>query len=105
MLLATKLKNMLLKAKPDLIVELKNITINGRKRGCSGFITNPKNGTVVYVNTEGTFGDIGYLYRYARDNHDYTGYRNHFAKPDDKFVKVVIDALKKTPEQVGEVRI
>ena len=43
MLLATKLKNrILLAAKPEdlpLKIELKNIIVNGVKRGCSGFVT------------------------------------------------------------------
>lgn len=105
MLLATKLKNEIKKKNPNLVCELKNININGRKTGCSGFITNPKNNSVVYVNTEPNFGDIGYLYRYARDNKDYSGYNNHYAKPTDAFVNAVCLALKFTPEQKGEVHL
>lgn len=35
-LLAVKLRNQLRKIDPSLEVELKNININGMKRGCSG---------------------------------------------------------------------
>lgn len=56
MLLATKLKNrILLAAKPEdlpLKIELKNIIVNGVKRGCSGFVTNMQTGSCVYIDTE-----------------------------------------------------
>lgn len=55
MLLATKLKNrILLAAKPEdlpLKIELKNIIVNGVKRGCSGFVTNMQTGSCVYIDT------------------------------------------------------
>ena len=84
-LLSTKLKNMIRRAtacdgyEPEFSLE--NILINGSKRGCSGFIRNPLNGTVVYVNTEPcTYGGItGYLYRYAKNVGSYKGHgRNHY---------------------------
>ena len=51
-LLAVKLRNQLRKIDPALEVELKNININGAKRGCSGYITDPRTGRVIYVDTE-----------------------------------------------------
>jgi hypothetical protein len=80
-LLATKLKNQLLAVEPALTVQLKNVRINGEAFGCSGFITDPATGTVVYLNTDhnhGTNYDRAY-FRTARDTRDYTGGLNHFA--------------------------
>lgn len=51
-LLSVKLRNQLRKLNPALEVELKNININGMKRGCSGYITDPRTGRVIYVDTE-----------------------------------------------------
>ena len=73
MILATKLKNQF----PSThIVALKNIAINGDKRGCSGFIA--RGGAIVYVNTEVLGG--GYLYRTAAHMKDYSGGVNRYAK-------------------------
>ena len=36
----------------DYMFNLRNISINGRKTGCSGYIYNPSTGLVLYVNTE-----------------------------------------------------
>ena len=49
-ILTTKLKNML--SGQDYMFNLRNISINGRKTGCSGYIYNPSTGLVLYVNTE-----------------------------------------------------
>lgn len=44
-ILMTKVKNAVKKALGnDIRFKLRNIDINGCKRGCSGFITNPANG-------------------------------------------------------------
>lgn len=89
----TKLKNDLLKIQPDLVVELKNIRINGQLMGCSGFVTNPSNGKIVYIctdNNHGTSPDP--YYREAKNNRDYTGGRNHFSTNAD-LAQDVIDML------------
>lgn len=60
----------------EIECHLKNISINGQKRGCSGHIVNTKTGVCVYINTE----DISLLgslmeksmYRLAADVHDYS---------------------------------
>lgn len=49
-ILTTKLKNMF--NDQDYMFNLKNISINGQKTGCSGYIYNPMTGLVLYVNTE-----------------------------------------------------
>ena len=60
-ILATKLKNACKKANEkynyDLQFDIKNIIVNGNKRGCSGFVTNKENGSCVYVDTEKTCCD------------------------------------------------
>lgn len=73
MILATKLKNQFPSA---YTVALKNIAINGDKRGCSGFIQ--RDDKIVYVNTEVLGG--GYLYRTAAHLKDYSGGVNRWAR-------------------------
>ena len=77
----------------DLTFTLKNININGSKRGCSGFIRNNANGSVIYVNTEEVFlsSITRYMYRYAYDELDYTGYRNRWAKTLDELASAILD--------------
>lgn len=80
LILSTKLKNRF----PDAdIVQLKNISVNQDKRGCSGFIQ--ANGNIVYVNTE-KCGSLGYMYRTAKQLKDYTGGVNQWAKDLDSLV-------------------
>jgi hypothetical protein len=73
LLLATKLKNQFSSVH---LVHLKNISVNGDKRGCSGFIQ--RGDAIVYVNTEVLGG--GYLYRTAAHLKDYTGGVNRYAR-------------------------
>ena len=87
MILATKLKN---RFTPAHAVALKNIAVNGDKRGCSGFIS--LHGVHVYVNTE-KCGGLGYLYRTAQHVKDYTGGRNMWAKDIDALVRGVNELL------------
>lgn len=73
LILSTKLKNQF----PSThTVALKNISVNGNKRGCSGFIK--RGDAIVYVNTEVLGG--GYLYRTAAHMKDYSGGVNRYAK-------------------------
>jgi hypothetical protein len=87
MLLSTKLKNQF---SPAHSVALKTISVNGDKRGCSGFIS--LNGAIVYVNTE-KFGSLGYLYRTASSLQDYTGGANKFAPSLESLVSGVNQLL------------
>lgn len=73
MILATKLKNQFTGA---TVCALKNISVNGDKRGCSGFIQ--RDDAIVYVNTEVLGG--GYLYRTAAHMKDYSGGVNRYAR-------------------------
>lgn len=73
LILSTKLKNQFSSVHT---VALKNISVNGDKRGCSGFIA--RGDAIVYVNTEVLGG--GYLYRTAAHMKDYTGGVNRYAK-------------------------
>lgn len=75
---AVKLRNAILALRPDLKVELKNIRINEAPMGCSGFVTDPATGRVVYVSTDRNHGTNNQaLVRVARDTKDYTGGYNH----------------------------
>ena len=69
LILTTKLKNAINKKKPGMEFSLHQISVNGNKRGTSGWIRNPENNSVVYVNTEGIKWNgrpRQYMYRYAR---------------------------------------
>ena len=79
LILTTKLKNAINKKKPGMEFSLHQISVNGNKRGTSGWIRNPENNSVVYVNTEGIKWNgqpIKYMYRYADDMKDTHGYHN-----------------------------
>jgi len=86
-ILSTKLKNQF---SPAHVVALKNVNINGDKRGCTGFIS--LNGAHVYVNTE-RCGSLGYMYRTAEHTKDYTGGVNRWAKDIDALVRGINELL------------
>lgn len=88
LILSQKVKN---KFSGNEVFHLKNIIINGDKRGCSGFIMRGDN--TVYVNTEVFLGG-GYLYRKAKDNKDYHGEVNQYAKDIDSLVNAINQLLK-----------
>lgn len=87
LILSTKLKNRFSSVRQ---VHLKNIAVNGDKRGCSGFISLGER--IVYVNTEVLGG--GYLYRTAQHLKDYTGGVNRWAKDLDSLVNGINQLLK-----------
>lgn len=87
LILSTKLKNRLTSVHQ---VHLKNIVVNGGKRGCTGFIQ--KGDAIVYVNTE-PCGSLGYMYRTAAHLKDYTGGVNRWAKDLDFLVAGVNQLL------------
>lgn len=92
MLLMTKLKNEIKSQLPNAKFFLKNININGVKRGCSGFIK--YDDVIVYVNTETTI-ILGLMYRYAENLKDYKGCTNMWApEKDNKYINAITDALK-----------
>lgn len=105
-ILSVKLKNAINKALPDNNYEfhLKNIIINGSKCGCSGFIVNNDNKSIIYLTTESA-SHLGFMYRYADSITDYTGYRNRWSKTFDNFVLDIIRTLTKTPEEAGDKRM
>ena len=88
MILSTKLKN---RFSSVHTVVLKNIAVNGDKRGCSGFIS--LGDAIVYVNTE-PCGSLGYMYRTAEHFKDYTGGPNRWAKDIDSLVRGVNQLLQ-----------
>jgi len=89
LILSTKLKNQF---SPSCNITLKNISVNGNKRGCSGFIS--LGDAIVYVNTE-PCGSLGLMYRTAKHTKDYTGGINQWAKDLDSLVSGVNSLLKK----------
>lgn len=82
-LLATKLKNEIHAIDPTVAVNLKNVSVNGVKFGCSGFITDLNTGKHVYINTDHNHHtNTRALFRTAKDTKDYTGGHNNFATYD-----------------------
>ena len=96
LILSTKLKNSLIKLAKDMNLEysFKNISINGQKRGCSGFVRNPSTNTTVYISTEPIY--CGFLRRYAKDMKDYGGIHsiNHFSKSLSQLASDVYSMLQ-----------
>jgi hypothetical protein len=108
LILSTKLKNAINAHANgmDLTFTLKNISINGSKRGCSGFIRNNANGSVVYVNTEETcYPSLNFMYRYADNEKDYRGYRNRWATTLDELASAICTCLHSTPQEQNDRRI
>lgn len=97
-ILSTKLRNAIMRENPSANYEfhLRNIIVNGNKRGCSGFIVNKDNNVVVYVNTEQTCNPmLGYMYRFADSIKDYSGHTNNWARNYESFVTSVTKCLEK----------
>jgi len=88
LILKTKLKNIFQGL--DYTFNLKNIDINGSKRGCSGFITNNKNNKVCYITTEASEASWlkPVMIRTAKNIKDYTGGINNFIDTIDIVKKV-----------------
>jgi hypothetical protein len=109
LILSTKLKNAINKQANgmDLTFDLTNISIDGSKRGCYGFIRNNANGSVVFVTTEKPCVTFlkPYMYRYADNEEDYIGYRNRWADTLDELVSAICACLHKTPQEVNDRRI
>lgn len=95
-ILKTALKNAVVRTNRANNYEfhLNNISINGDKRGCSGFIKNSINNKIVYVNTETSpLLQNKLLIRYAKSLTDYTGEQNHFTNSKDKLTEMIITML------------
>lgn len=108
LILSTKLKNAVNKKANgmDLQFTLANITINGNKRGCSGFIRNKANNSVIYVTTEEPcLSSLHYMYRYANNEKDYKGYRNRWANTLEELATAICICLQHTPQEVNDIRI
>ena len=103
LVLSSKLRNAINKRADgmDLTFTLKNININGSKRGCSGFVRNNVNGSVVYVNTEESCASWlpRFMYRYADNEKDYTGYNNRWVNTLDELTTEICRLLHHTPQE------
>ena len=108
LILSTKLKNAINAHANgmDLTFTLKNISINGSKRGCDGFIRNNANNSVVYVTTEEPcLSSLHYMYRYADHERDWTGYHNRWANTLDELATEICRLLHSTPHEQNDRRI
>lgn len=77
----------------DLEFALKKVSLNGKFMGVNGFISNPLNSKVVYLNTDVT-SFIGegpkILFRTAKSTKDHSGGHNQYARsPEELCVSVV----------------
>ncbi len=104
LLLKTKLRNHIQKSAKDMELEfyLDNISINGQKRGCYGFVRNAETGVTVYINTErSVLASVpNYMFRYAKDTRDYRGDHNKFANTLDELCSEVCQMLRVRPEKI-----
>ena len=71
-------------------VSVKNISVNGVKRGCNGFLTNTATGKICYITTEpacdgGLFGnpDKAVMIKKKKTLKDYTGGYNRWLPISD----------------------
>ncbi len=92
MLLAVKLKNAL---PQHYTFKLKNVSVNGDKRGCTGFIQ--YGDKTVYVDTERSCG-LAYMARAAANDRDFLGGRNHWADDLESLVGLVNQLLNNAKE-------
>lgn len=93
--LAVKLRNQILAIDPNLAVNLRNVSVNGVKFGCSGFITDLTTGKHVYLNTDHNHHtNTTAYYRTAKTTKDYTGGYNNFAAYED-LAAAAVSLLKK----------
>ena len=113
LILKTKLKSMLLKEaashNTELEFHIKNISVNGVKRGCSGHIINKANGSCVYVDTEeSVYGPLQgkAMYRLAKDVKDYSsiGLENGFNRWCE-LENVASAVIRLLTTEIGEVRV
>ena len=103
LLLAVKLRNAFKNSWDyDYTYFLKNIVINGQKRGCSGFVKNNANGVCVYIYTEHSCAAPGknFMYRFADHEKQYSSlrYRNRFAETLEELVREVNALLLVGPD-------
>lgn len=88
LLLSTKLKNSL---PSNFDFKLRNVAINGVKKGCSGFIQ--FEGKTIYVNTERLTSRRIYMVRCAAHDKDFIGERNQWADSPERLVTLIKQLL------------
>lgn len=101
-ILSTKLRNAVKRFNPKGNYEfyLKNVNINGIKKGCTGFIVNKDNGLILYVDTEPCLIlEKPLMYRYAKSTRDYRGSVNRWALDLDDLVGAIYWHLKEDRER------
>lgn len=101
-----KIKNYLRKKFGDAVTfDMHEIRINGSLRGCSGFVTNQVNGITVYINTETPcMASCSWLHRYAKDNKDFRGCFNKFARTEQQMLDEVCEMLRNEQAYERECR-
>ena len=90
--LMTKTRNSIKKTLPGIVDNLKNINVNGRKMGCCGYVSNPKNGKTIYLCTDVLSAPYGsYYYRTAPEMNAPTSLHgnNCWAKTFESFIEKI----------------
>lgn len=105
-ILAIPARNAIKKANPAAKLEfgLRNIVINGQKRGCSGYIHDPATGNTVYINTESSCVGLGHLVRSApsTDIHDNSRDGANYHEKDLKSLAQRAIALLRQPHFISD---
>lgn len=104
-ILTTKLKNAIIRHANGMNLKftIKNVIVNGEKRGCCGFIRNLDNNSVVYTTAEDSCAKwLTYLYRRADDEKDFGSrrWRNQWTKQKDvdELAACICKMLAQSPE-------
>ena len=97
-LLVVKLRNQLRKLDPTLEVDLKNVRLRGMNQGCDGYITDPRTGRVIYVDTEALLQPIlgGAMWRAVAAKGQTTtpgGSHNYYSK-EERLARDIVEAFK-----------
>lgn len=105
-LLSTATRNAITKAARGMNLEfgLRNIVINGQKRGCSGWIHDPDSGNTVYVNTEPSCVGLTYLVRSAPSKEICGGSRDgaNYHEKDLKAIAQRVVSLLRQPHFITD---
>ena len=112
MLLKTKLTSMLraeaTKRGIELEFYLKNISINGVNKGCSGHVVNKNTGSCIYLTTEeSVYGPLRgrAMYRLAKDTKDFSS--NGLKNGNNRWIRleeIAIAAVHLLATEKGEAR-
>lgn len=102
--LSTKVRNAIRRQVPSAEPHLRNVVVNGSRRGCTGYVVDPATGNAVWLDTDVVpLGRDRYVYRSApgvgapASQHG----TNKWAASFDEFIAGICDLLKTGKTQHG----